>query len=36
MVKVYCETLPLTKISSLGKAKIINLRNLLAYYIFQD
>ena len=31
MIKVYCETLQVMKISSLWNAKIGNLLNLLAY-----
>ena len=31
MINVYCEMLPVMKISSLWNAKIANLLNLLAY-----
>ena len=31
MIKVYCETLPAMKISSLWNAKFANLLNLIAY-----
>ena len=36
MIKVYCETLPVMKISSLWNAKFVNLLNEIAYKNFQD